>query len=53
MMPGLPERRTHDYHRNDITSLFAAFDTADGTVISEPHRQHRATEFKKFLSPFL
>ncbi|ROP33919.1 DDE superfamily endonuclease [Couchioplanes caeruleus] len=49
MMPGMPERRTHDYHRNGITSLFAAFDTADGTVISELHRQHRATEFKQFL----
>lgn len=49
MMPGMPERRTHDYHRNGITSLFAAFDIADGSVISELHRQHRATEFKKFL----
>ncbi len=49
MMPGMPGRRTHDYVRNGITSLFAAFDIADGTVISELHRQHRATEFKKFL----
>jgi transposase len=49
LMPGMPERRTHDYHRNGITSLFAAFDVADGTVIGELHRQHRATEFKKFL----
>jgi len=49
MMPGMPERRTHDYHRNGITSLFAAFDIADGTVISELHSQHRAVEFKKFL----
>jgi transposase len=50
MMPGLPERRTHDYVRNGITSLFAAFNVADGTVISELHRQHRATEFRKFLA---
>ena len=49
MMPGMPERRTHDYVRNGITSLFAAFNVADGTVISELHRQHRASEFKKFL----
>jgi transposase len=49
MMPGMPERRTHDYVRNGITSLFAAFNIADGTVIGELHRQHRATEFKKFL----
>jgi transposase len=50
MMPGMPERRTHDYVRHGITSLFAAFNIADGTVISELHRQHRATEFKKFLA---
>jgi hypothetical protein len=50
MMPGMPERRTHDYYRNGITSLFAAFDIADGTVTSELHHQHRATEFKKFLT---
>jgi transposase len=50
MMPGMPERRTHDYERHGITSLFAAFNVADGTVISELHRAHRAAEFKKFLS---
>jgi hypothetical protein len=33
-----------------VTSLFAAFNIADGTVISELHRQHRAVEFKKFLA---
>ena len=50
MMPGMPERRSHDYYRHGITSLFAAFNIADGTVISELHRQHRATEFRKFLA---
>jgi transposase len=49
MMPGMPERRSHDYARHGVTSLFAAFDIADATVISEIHRQHRAVEFKKFL----
>lgn len=49
MMPGMPERRTHDYLRHGITSLFAAFNIADGTVIGELHRRHRAIEFKKFL----
>ena len=29
--------------------LFAAFNTADGTVISSIHRRHRGIEFKKFL----
>lgn len=49
MMPGMPERRTHDYYRHGITSLFAAFNITDGTVISQLHRRHRAIEFKKFL----
>ena len=49
MMPGMPERRTHDYARHGVTSLFAAFDIADGTVISALHPRHRAVEFKKFL----
>src|SRR5499427_5311270 len=49
MMPGMPERRTHDYLRHGITSLFAAFNIADGTVISQLHRRHRAVEFRKFL----
>ena len=49
MMPGMPERRSHDYVRHGTTSLFAAFNIADGTVISELHRRHRATEFRKFL----
>ncbi len=50
MMPGMPEKRTHDYVRHGTTSLFAAFNTADGTVISSLHRRHRTVEFKKFLA---
>lgn len=49
MMPGMPERRTHDYARHGITSLFAAFNIADGAVISQLHRRHRHQEFLKFL----
>jgi transposase len=49
MMPGVPERRSHDYARHGTTDLFAAFNIADGTVISELHRRHRAVEFRKFL----
>jgi len=49
MMPGMPEKRTHDYVRHGTTSLFAAFNTADGSVISSMHRRHRSIEFKKFL----
>ena len=50
MMPGMPERRTHDYVRHGTTSLFAALNTVDGTVISSLHRRHRAVEFRKFLA---
>ena len=46
MMPGMPERRTHDYLRHGITSLFAAFNIADGTVISTapPPPRHRVPQ---------
>lgn len=49
MMPGTPERRAHDYVRHGTTSLFAALNVADGTVISQVHRKHRSVEFRKFL----
>src|SRR3954447_14515014 len=50
MMPGMPERRTHDYVRHGITTLFAALNVATGQVIGSIHRRHRAAEFKKFLT---
>ncbi len=50
MMPGMPEKRTHDYARHGTTSLFAAMNVSDGTVIASTHRKHRAVEFKKFLT---
>jgi len=50
MMPGMPEKRTHDYVRHGTTSLFAAMNVQDGTVIASTHRRHRAVEFKKFLT---
>ena len=50
MMPGTPERRSHDYVRHGTTSLFAALDMATGKVIGSLHRRHRAAEFKKFLT---
>ncbi|MEU7817629.1 IS630 family transposase [Pseudonocardia sp. NPDC049154] len=49
MMPGMPERRTHDYVRHGITTLFAALDVAAGEVIGSIHRRHRAAEFRRFL----
>ena len=49
MLPGMPERRTHDYRRHGTTSLFAAFDVATGAVIGKCYRRHRAREFLDFL----
>jgi transposase len=50
MMPGMPQRRTHDYVRAGTTTLFAALDVASGQIIGSLHRRHRAVEFKKFLA---
>ena len=49
MMPGLPERRTHDYSRHGTTTLFAALNIATGKVMGQLHRRHRAKEFLDFL----
>ena len=47
MLPGIPERRTHDYKRHGTTSLFAALDVATGFA-GKCYRRHRA-EFLDFL----
>jgi transposase len=49
LMPGTPERRSHDYVRYGTTSLFAALDMSTGKVTGSLHRRHRTIEFKKFL----
>ncbi len=49
MMPGIPQRPTHDYVRSGTTTLFAALKMATGKVIGSLHHRHRAEEFKKFL----
>lgn len=49
MMPGTPQRASHDYVRNGTSSLYAALDIGTGQVISSLHSRHRAIEFKKFL----
>src|SRR6201987_5774980 len=50
MMPGVPERRSHDYTRHGTTDLFSAFNIAHGPGPSQLRRHHRAAEFKKFLA---
>lgn len=49
MTPGTPERRSYDYVRHGTIDLFAAFDTATGTVLSTLVPKHRAVEFREFL----
>ena len=53
--PGLPMKKgrcgtmTHDYKRNGTTTLFAALNMLDGTVIGECMPRHRHREFLRFL----
>jgi len=54
--PSLPMKRgragtmTHDYKRNGTTTLFAAMNVADGTIISRCQPRHRHQEWIKFLN---
>jgi len=50
LLPGTPERRTHDYRRNGITNLYAALDVASGNVIADLTDRHRTEEFRRFLN---
>jgi hypothetical protein len=55
--PGLPMKKgrcgtmTHDYKRNGTTTLFAALNVLDGTVIGQCLPRHRHREFLRFLRP--
>ena len=49
MLPGRPEKATHDYRRHGTTTLFAALDYTSGKILHSLGPRHRATEFKKFL----
>jgi transposase len=54
--PGLPLKRgrlgtmTHDYKRHGPTTLFAALNVLDGTVIGRNMQRHRHQEFIRFLN---
>jgi transposase len=54
--PGLPMRegrcgtRTHDYERHGTTTLFAALNVLDGTVLGRCMQRHRHQEFLRFLN---
>lgn len=47
--PGVPAKQTHDYKRNGTTTLFAALNVAEGTIISDCMERHTHAEFLKFL----
>ena len=53
--PGLPLKKghcgtmTHDYKRHGTTTLFAALNVLDGTVIGHCMPRHRHREFLRFL----
>ena len=53
--PGLPMKKgrcgtmTHDYKRNGTTTLFAALNVLEGTVVGECMPRHRHQEFLRFL----
>jgi transposase len=54
--PGLPMKKgragtmTHDYKRHGTTTLFAALNILDGTVIGRNMQRHRHQEFIRFLN---
>lgn len=50
LRPGLPARQTHDYRRNGLTSLYAALEVANGTVVGECRARHTAADFLAFLT---
>ena len=49
LRPGIPARQTHDYMRHGTTTLFAALNMIDGTVIGDCMPRHRHQEFIRFL----
>ncbi len=50
MLPGTPERATHDYERNGTCDLFAALEVATGTVITDIRSSHTSADFVAFLN---
>jgi transposase len=54
--PGLPMKKgragtmTHDYVRHGTTTLFAAMNVLDGTIIGQCMQRHRHQEFIRFLN---
>ncbi len=49
LRPGIPARYTHDYVRHGTTTLFAALNVLEGTVIGTCLPRQRHSEFLAFL----
>jgi transposase len=50
LKPGRAGTMTHDYKRHGTTTLFAALNVLDGTVIGKNMQRHRHQEFIRFLN---
>jgi transposase/transposase-like protein len=50
LKPGKAGTITHDYVRNGTTTLFAALNVLEGTVIGRCMQRHRHQEFLRFLN---
>jgi len=56
IQPGLPLKKgrggamTHDYKRHGATTLFAALNVLDGSIIGRNMQRHRQQEFIRFLN---
>jgi transposase len=50
MKPGRAGTMTHDYIRHGTTTLFAALNVLDGTVVGQCMQRHRHQEFLRFLN---
>jgi len=50
LKPGKAGTMTHDYIRHGTTTLFAALNILDGTVIGKNMQRHRHQEFIRFLN---
>ena len=50
LKPGKAGTMTHDYVRHGTTTLFAALNVLDGTVIGRCMQRHRHQEFIRFLN---
>lgn len=49
ILPGVPERQTHDYYCHGTTTLYAALDVLTGRVIGSCKGSHKSEDYIGFL----